>query len=114
MGPPAAFQAEDRGVRLSLPAPSYGSVVQSGRTLVSKTKCRWFKSILGRQFYQNMSTKLHSQALYIVQGIKSMTRTIINQVRELLDRNLDAHQIAQSLHIHFDVVRQAIQIIQKC
>ena len=24
MGPPAAFQAEDRGVRLSLPAPIYG------------------------------------------------------------------------------------------
>ena len=43
-----------------------------------------------------------------------MTRTIINQVRELLDRNLNAHQIAQSLHMNFDVVRQAIQIIQKC
>ena len=26
-----------------------GSVVQSGRTLVSKTKCQWFKSIRGRQ-----------------------------------------------------------------
>ena len=43
-----------------------------------------------------------------------MTRTIINQVRELLDRNLDAHQIAQSLHMNFDVVVQAIQVIQNC
>ena len=43
-----------------------------------------------------------------------MTRTIINQVRELLDRNLDAQQIAHSLHINFDTVMQAIQIIQKC
>ena len=43
-----------------------------------------------------------------------MTRTIINQVRELLDRNLDAQQIAQSLHMNFDVVVQAIQVIQNC
>ena len=43
-----------------------------------------------------------------------MTRTIINQVRELLDRNLDAQQIAQALHMNFDTVMQAIQVIQNC
>ena len=43
-----------------------------------------------------------------------MTRTIINQVRESLDRNLDAYQIAQALHINFDTVMQAIQVIQNC
>jgi hypothetical protein len=61
-----------------------------------------------------VSTQAHSQALYIVQTGVVMTRTIINQVRELLDRNLDAHQIAQSLHMNFDVVVQAIQVIQNC
>ena len=43
-----------------------------------------------------------------------MTRTIINQVRELLERNLDANQIAHALHMNFDTVIQAIQVIQNC
>jgi hypothetical protein len=59
-----------------------------------------------------VSTQLHSQALYIVQTGVIMTRTIINQVRELLERNLDANQIAHALHINFDTVIQAIQTIQ--
>ena len=40
---------EVRGSKPLRGAKLNGSVVQSGRTLVSKTKCRWFKSILGRQ-----------------------------------------------------------------
>jgi hypothetical protein len=61
-----------------------------------------------------VSTQLHSQALYIVQTGVIMTRTIINQVRELLERNLDANQIAHALHINFDTVIQAIRVIQNC
>ena len=38
-----------RRVRFPRSPPNNGSVVQSGRTLVSKTKCRRFKSFPGRQ-----------------------------------------------------------------
>ena len=40
-----------RRVRYPRPPPNNGSLVQSGRTAVSKAACRWFESIRGRQVF---------------------------------------------------------------
>ena len=42
-----------------------------------------------------------------------MTRTILNQVRELLERNLDILVIADRLNIDIDTVKLAVQIIKE-
>ena len=42
-----------------------------------------------------------------------MKREIINQVRELLERNLSATEIAQRLNIDLDLVRIAAEIINQ-
>jgi orotate phosphoribosyltransferase-like protein len=42
-----------------------------------------------------------------------MKREIINQVRELLERNLSATEIAQRLNIDLDLVRVAAEIINQ-
>lgn len=50
-GPPAAFQAEDRGVRLSLPAPEFGSVAQWTRAAGFYPVGWGFESLRDRQIY---------------------------------------------------------------
>ena len=42
-----------------------------------------------------------------------MTRDIINQVRELLERNLDIVSIAERLNIDLDTVRIAADIVKE-
>jgi hypothetical protein len=42
-----------------------------------------------------------------------MKREIINQVRELLDRNLSPIEIAQRMNIDLDLVRLAADIIKE-
>ena len=42
-----------------------------------------------------------------------MKREIINQVRELLDRNLSLTEIAQRMNIDLDLVRLAAEIINQ-
>jgi orotate phosphoribosyltransferase-like protein len=42
-----------------------------------------------------------------------MKREIINQVRELLERNLSVTEIAQRLNIDLDLVRIAAEIINQ-
>jgi len=42
-----------------------------------------------------------------------MKREIINQVRELLDRNLSVTEIAQRLNVDLDLVRIAAEIINQ-
>jgi hypothetical protein len=42
-----------------------------------------------------------------------MKREIINQVRELLDRNLSVTEIAQRMNIDLDLVRLAAEIINQ-
>jgi hypothetical protein len=42
-----------------------------------------------------------------------MKREIINQVRELLDRNLSLTEIAQRMNIDLDLVRIAADIINQ-
>jgi len=40
-----------------------------------------------------------------------MMTSLIMQVRELLERNLDAYEIAHRLHIDISIVEQAIAIL---
>jgi DNA-directed RNA polymerase specialized sigma subunit len=42
-----------------------------------------------------------------------MKREIINQVREMLERNLSATEIAQRMNIDLDLVRIAAEIINQ-
>ena len=42
-----------------------------------------------------------------------MKREIINQVRELLERNLSVTEVAQRLNIDLDLVRIAAEIINQ-
>jgi arginase family enzyme len=42
-----------------------------------------------------------------------MTRTILSQVRELLDRHLDILEISERLHIDLETVRAAADIIKE-
>lgn len=41
-----------------------------------------------------------------------MTRTVLNQVRELLERNLDVLEISERLHIDLETVRIAADVIK--
>ena len=42
-----------------------------------------------------------------------MSRFILSQVRELMDRRMNAHQIAHCLFIPIATVKDAMQLIQK-
>ena len=42
-----------------------------------------------------------------------MTRDIINQVREMLERHLDVVEIASKLNLDLDTVKLAIDIIKE-
>lgn len=42
-----------------------------------------------------------------------MTRSILNQVRELMERNLDIVSIAERLNIDLDTVRMAADILKE-
>ena len=42
-----------------------------------------------------------------------MTRTILNQVRELLERHLDVLEISERLHIDLETVRAAADILKE-
>lgn len=42
-----------------------------------------------------------------------MTRSILNQVRELLERNVDIIAIAERLNIDLDTVRMAADILKE-
>ena len=42
-----------------------------------------------------------------------MTRTVLNQVRELLERHLDVLEISERLHINLETVRAAAGIIKE-
>ena len=56
-------------VRLPLGVPVNGSVVQSGRTLVSKTKCRRFKSFPGRHITRPYSFNIVDAVGFFLIGL---------------------------------------------
>lgn len=59
-----------------------------------------------------MSTELDPEALYNITPKEfNMSREIIMQVKEMVERNLNMHEIAQRMHVDVSVVKSALKLI---
>ena len=58
-----------------------------------------------------MSTRLAPEALYIYPKEFNMSRDVMLQVKEMVERNLNVHEIAQRMHIDVSVVQSALKFI---
>lgn len=58
-----------------------------------------------------MSTELDPEALYIPPKEFNMSRDVMLQVKEMVERNLNVHEIAQRMHVDVSVVQSALKLI---
>jgi len=58
-----------------------------------------------------MSTELDPEALYIPPKEFNMSHDVMLQVKEMVERNLNVHEIAQRMHVDVSVVQSALKLI---